>query len=871
METSHYSYYAFISYSHKDIKSAKWLQNALEKFKFPTKVKKDYGSRIPDNIRPIFRDETDLNGGVLEKNLERELLESRFLLVVCSPNSAKSEWVNKEVEFFINTGREDQIIPLIIEGKPDTDNEAEQCFVPALRNLGNEILGISLPALGLDKAIVKVVAQMLNLKFDNLWQRHERHKRKNRIIVLSLITSVLLALAGFGIYEWDYNREKVTYYADFVDQWGIPKGLFKLSDKQVAHRYGSYKFTESRGKLRKVEYVNPKGLLREPLAKRYSDYNIHAINPVSMELDYYGNGNIAEIVYKSSTQTPILAIQYHDKNSTEKVKIKQLKHEIIQEKTRESAITGLLFKRDSSGFVSRIMYLGNNDQSIQLSRNNVGVFYKRNDLGQVVQYMGVDKSSNLDTSAIYHVKYDSLGNIRQVTIPKKYASDASKRNIFNYDEYGNLTKNILIPSDYWDKNIFYKYDENGNLFKETYMTSKGEFFIPRESYDYASIQYEYDDIGRQIRKSYFDESNKPVRNKPIELLKYNKKGLVSQISFVDNQGGPVVTSNGYAKVLFEYDENDNLLKEQFLDEKDNLSEKNRGYAQTRTEYDSQNRVVKKSYFNASGNLTKNSEGYASYVNEYDMIGNLTKVNYLNEKGVLTTTNDDYASISFEYDGLGIIVKSCSFDTAGTPLTSECQWDSNINYRKAMRLYLSQQWEDAAKEFANILTKDPGYYLADQAVFYQANALAHLEKYDEAAAAYRQALKLYPSSDQWAKYQYNLLEIDYKKGNYKDVLARRRLISLFSKESDATADITFIVGMVKFQQKQYQEAGDLLETTLPGNANYFEARYYAAQANEYLGNLEKAKSFYQDILEQPVSNQEERDLQDSVIVKLNKLN
>ena len=203
MENSRYAYYAFISYNHKDSKQARWIQEELENFKFPTTLKNDYGSRIPDSLRPIFRDATDLNAGILEENLKRELSDSRFLIVVCSPESARSEWVNKEVDFFIQNGREDQIIPLIVAGKPDAADEKEQCFVPALRNLKKEILGISIPELGAEKALVKVVAKMLSLKFDQLWQRHERQKRKAKRIKRSLAFIMLLPTGADA--EFDFR------------------------------------------------------------------------------------------------------------------------------------------------------------------------------------------------------------------------------------------------------------------------------------------------------------------------------------------------------------------------------------------------------------------------------------------------------------------------------------------------------------------------------------------------------------------------------------------------------------------------------------------------------------------------------------------
>ena len=118
-------YYAFISHSSKDEKIALWLCNKLNGYHIPTMVQKKYGA--PKSIKPCFTFQTDLaRDPVLKRALEKELDDSRYLIVVCSPNSARPSYVNgeikhfvnEEVQHFINTGRSDQIIPFIVDGKP---------------------------------------------------------------------------------------------------------------------------------------------------------------------------------------------------------------------------------------------------------------------------------------------------------------------------------------------------------------------------------------------------------------------------------------------------------------------------------------------------------------------------------------------------------------------------------------------------------------------------------------------------------------------------------------------------------------------------------------------------------------------------------
>ena len=137
------SYYAFISYNSADEKWAKWLQHNLEYYHMPNALCKEY-PELPKKIRPVFWYKQDLSGTKLKKALNNELSSSKYLIVICSPDSAKAEWVNDEVVAFIEQGKGDRIIPFIVAGSPHAKNPDEECFPPALLNLtrDEEIRGI---------------------------------------------------------------------------------------------------------------------------------------------------------------------------------------------------------------------------------------------------------------------------------------------------------------------------------------------------------------------------------------------------------------------------------------------------------------------------------------------------------------------------------------------------------------------------------------------------------------------------------------------------------------------------------------------------------------------------------------------------------
>ena len=94
-------YFAFISYQRKDEEWADRLRSRLEHYRLSSSVRKQDAS-LPKEIRPIFRDALELAGGVLAKEIESALQQSKYLIVICSPNSAKSPWLNKEIKTFID-------------------------------------------------------------------------------------------------------------------------------------------------------------------------------------------------------------------------------------------------------------------------------------------------------------------------------------------------------------------------------------------------------------------------------------------------------------------------------------------------------------------------------------------------------------------------------------------------------------------------------------------------------------------------------------------------------------------------------------------------------------------------------------------------
>src|SRR6478736_4741947 len=133
-------FYAFLSYSHKDKELADWLHRELERVRVPSALagKLTANGVVPRRLTPVFRDQQDLSaGGDLAEEIKAALAASQFLLVLCSPEAAKSRWTNQEIESFKRTRPEGCVLAAVAAGEPFASDmpgrEAEECFPPALR------------------------------------------------------------------------------------------------------------------------------------------------------------------------------------------------------------------------------------------------------------------------------------------------------------------------------------------------------------------------------------------------------------------------------------------------------------------------------------------------------------------------------------------------------------------------------------------------------------------------------------------------------------------------------------------------------------------------------------------------------------------
>lgn len=190
-----YRYYAFISYSHKDIKFAKWLQKSIENYGLPATLN-GMPTQFPKRLRPIFRDESDLGCGYLSDSILSALSNSKYLIVICSTESKTSKWCNWEIEEFVKTHPRERIIPIVLRHNSPSD-DVNNYYPPSLSILNsvNEFLAIDIKIVGKELALTKIIAYMLEIGVEELWRRDKRRLRmKYTLFFLTLLISLLISV-----------------------------------------------------------------------------------------------------------------------------------------------------------------------------------------------------------------------------------------------------------------------------------------------------------------------------------------------------------------------------------------------------------------------------------------------------------------------------------------------------------------------------------------------------------------------------------------------------------------------------------------------------------------------------------------------------
>jgi len=213
-----FKYHAFISYSHADRAWGDWLHKALETYAIPSRLvgRTTSAGVVPKSLAPVFRDRDELPSATdLNVKVAEALAQSANLIVICSPRSAASRWVNEEILGFKRLGRADRVFCLIVDGEPNASDSPElaeeECFAPALRYVlgvdGQPTAERTEPIAadaragkdGKANAKLKLISGLLGVGYDELRQRELQRRNRRMALVTALALVVMTVTTGLAI------------------------------------------------------------------------------------------------------------------------------------------------------------------------------------------------------------------------------------------------------------------------------------------------------------------------------------------------------------------------------------------------------------------------------------------------------------------------------------------------------------------------------------------------------------------------------------------------------------------------------------------------------------------------------------------------
>jgi len=256
-------YNAFISYKHADLdnKVAATIQRSLEHYKIPRKLQKKTGKK---RIERVFRDKDELPiTSNLSDDISYALEHADYLIVICSTNTRKSIWVEREIQFFLQNHSMNQILTVLADGEPQ--DVIPEILLSEEKTItdedGNEqVVRLPLEPLSCDwrlperkakrEELPRLAATLIGCSYDELMNRQRQYKMQRLTAVFAMVMALAL---GFGAYMVYSNMQIHKNYL------------------QALYNQSKYLANASRNQMEKQQRITALYLALEALPKDETD------------------------------------------------------------------------------------------------------------------------------------------------------------------------------------------------------------------------------------------------------------------------------------------------------------------------------------------------------------------------------------------------------------------------------------------------------------------------------------------------------------------------------------------------------------------------------------------------------------------------
>lgn len=709
-------YWAFISHSSIDKPIARRIARALAREIVPRKFRGLVRSPRP-RFESIFLDEKSIPAAPsLGAALEAALDDSHFLIVLCSPNAAASIHVNDEIAYFVGLGREDRIIGVIVSGTAnatDVGQSDREAFPPAFRleRTTDRQLSSRPKPLGarpitaniadgsrqlFGRAIHMLVAGMLGISQDEL--RTLRSRR--RLLQAASAIAVAASLVGGAFLVWDgYYRPVQHSYRDFVRQWGVWKGIDRISPNEAKHRERIEIVTRGR-------YGNPVSARKLDGHGRCSTEGFKSILGNSLRVEcsgaraceasfkYDGSGALTEERLRDQIGRPMETLTYassevatfveagfgcsRTKSGVQYVRFTRTPSgpsagfdaqlEFLDQKrnprVNDVGAAGIAFEWDGR----RLMRVTRLDGKGTATRGNDGVAivamsYDQRGYVTSERYLAPDGQPTTDKNGMSELKL--VHNVHGQIIERRYVGidgDAA------FDASGRAGQRFVRDS--WGKAI-----------ETTALDGDGRPTVSKEGY--ASDKTIFDDHGVGIEERYYDAAGQPATDADGASgyrFRHGALGFVVESMAIGADDKPVLLKNGTAGYRLALDEfGDKVLLETLLDTSGQPTTGNDGYVHRANEFDARGRRIAETYLGHDMQPVPNAEkGIAMQQLELDDNGNVLSRSSFNRRGEPVADSDGVATRRTSYDEFGHEAQRLYFGPGGDPIV-DSQGVAGLSY------------------------------------------------------------------------------------------------------------------------------------------------------------------------------------------------
>ncbi len=195
-----------------DASVANSLADSIRRYRLPS------GTVLPDRSLNYRRIYVDVAGRPMDDEACAVLDSSRYMAVLCSPETRTDPFVLERLDYFRKIGKDDNIIAVIVRGEP-ADSFPESFIekklvrkilpdmtvierIETIEPVASD-LRADTPARWkevLSYETVRIIASVLGLHPDDLEQRHRMRRRRTAALFVSVIAGISLAAAGIFAY-----------------------------------------------------------------------------------------------------------------------------------------------------------------------------------------------------------------------------------------------------------------------------------------------------------------------------------------------------------------------------------------------------------------------------------------------------------------------------------------------------------------------------------------------------------------------------------------------------------------------------------------------------------------------------------------------